>query len=200
MTIFDEIAKAGEEEQAKQAIDLALIGRLATTQANLEAPANEEKVESIWAKIINMNPSVKDLEAVLKKLKKIYFNVRQVQIPQYMEEFGLSSVTTENGDTIEIKGDVSCTIRDNINFFNYMRKEEMGELIKDVITVNVKNGSQAKEVISTLEDTESLFERKQSIHPQTLKKFVRGQLAKGAALPESINVYEYKYSKLKRRK
>ncbi len=200
MTIFEEIEKAGDEEKAKQKIDLSIIGQLANTQAELEAPVNENKVEKIWKSILHMNPSVKDLEAVVKKLKKIYFNVRQVQIPQYMEEFGLESITTENGNKIEIKGDVSCTIRDDIDFFNYLRKEDYGDLIKDIITVNVNNGKQAKEVIKTLTKTESLFDRKQSIHPQTLKKFAREQLAKGKKIPKSLNVYEYKYSKLKRSK
>lgn len=199
MTIFDDIAKAEEEE--KKIIDLGILSPMVSKQAMLEAPKNDITVDTLYKKAQALFASVADLEAIVKLRKKELFNVRQIQIPEHMAELGLESVTTEDGTTINIKGDITVTLKDPQAFYSLLRKEGKGDIIKDTITVTLQKDSEAPKIVKALEKANCLFDRKETVHFQTLKKYFKELRKKGKNVSEEIaGVYEYKYSKLKKKK
>ena len=194
--IFKEIEEAGDKVKKEQTIDLGMISRLVESQVMLERKANDWNVNKIISFSRTNEYSIEDLEEALKLRKKVLFNIRQVQIPEVMKEFGLDSIKTTTGTTIKIKGDISVSIKDETNFFKYLRENEAGDLIKEVIIVSVTS-EERKEVIDTLDQTECVYETKEGIHAQTLKKYIKGLREKGVKVPENlVSIYEYQFSKI----
>lgn len=197
--IFGDIEKAADEDNAKKQIDLGPISRLVKKQAILEGPANPKIVGALYTQLIGMGGSVKDLEEALKILNKDLFQVRQVQIPELMKEFGLDGIQTDTGTKIEIKDGISVSVRDKEKLHAYIRSQDSGDLIKDSITIETDTEESRKEVMELLEKIDCMFERKEGIHSGTLKKFIKDGLAKGNKPPdEAVNIYEYRFSKIKK--
>lgn len=199
--IFADIAKAGKEEQQKQQVDLGPITRLVDTQAMLEGGKNDDHVSDIYNFINEMDASIETLEEVMKLRKKDLFNVRQVQIPEMMKEFGLEEVRSTSGTSIKIMDGLSVTVKNADKLYQFLRDNEAGDLIKDVVIVMADADTEKvmKEVIESLNKIDCLFERKESVHNGTLKKYVKELLKEGKTVPEeAVNLYQYEYSKIKK--
>ena len=196
--IFKDLEEAAEQTEDQREINLGPITKLVERQNLLESPATEKTVDYLYKTALKSGASVNDLEEALKRLKKDLFQVKQVQIPELMTEFGLDSLTTTSGTTIEIKSDISLTVRDVEKLHNYIREKEAGDLIKDTIIMIVNSDEAREEVTSLLKDIDCDFERKEAVHSQTLKKFIRGCLEKGERPgDDALTIFEYKYSKIK---
>ena len=198
MDIFKEIEEAGDKVREKQEIDLGPISRLADRQKLLESKSTEKNIDSIYGLACRLNASIEDLEEALKKRKKDLYNVRQVQIPELMKEFGLDSITTINGAKIKIQDGVSVTTKDQSALFIYLRKHNAGDLIKNQIIIPTDNEESRIKITKLLEDIQAPFEEKASVHSATLKKYVKDKLKEGIKIPEKIvSTFEYKVSKVK---
>jgi len=183
----------------EQKIDLGPISRLADQQALLERDATEDLVIQIYDLVSKLKASVEDVEEVLKRRKKDLFDIRQTQIPEIMKEFGLSSLKTSAGNKIEIKTGISITVRNKDGLYSYLRNNGAGDLVKNIITVDVENEEERKEVIAKLDETMCSFDSSESVHSATLKKYVSDALKEGKQMPEDVlNVYQYEFSKLKK--
>lgn len=199
--IFQVIEAAGEADKKAQKIDLGPISVLADKQAALESKALESRVNLVYSLCEKIGASVLDIEEALKKRKKDLFNIRQIQIPELMKEFGLESLKTNTGASIEIKGGVSVSIKDNKKLFKYVRDCNSGDLIKNVIIIEASDDGTREGLITFLEESFVPFEQKESIHSATLKKFVKEQIESGKKPPENaVNTFEYNFSKLKKAK
>ncbi len=197
--IFDAIDEAREEDKKKKKIDLGPISKMVEKQVLLEKKSSEVVVELLYKTVLKCNASVDDIEELLKRRKKDLFNVRQVQIPTMMDEFELDSITTKDGIKIEIKDGLSVTVKDQPELYKFIIKDGSGDLIKKLFTVSIENDEIEKEVEKKLEMIDCLFEKKESIHWQTLQKYVRGRMEKGKSIPEKLlTIFEYKYSKIQK--
>lgn len=196
--IFADIEAAADSEKESRKIDLGPVSKLANQQAKLEAKVHEKTAEVIHAFVKKLGGSVADVEEALKMRKKDLFNIRQVQIPELMKEFGLDALTTTDGSQIKIMDGISVSVRDPDKFFKYLRDNNAGDLIKNQVIVQVTNEEKRKEVIALLEETDFAFEAKESVHAATLKRYVKDRLAEGIKVPEDIvNTFEYQFSKIK---
>jgi len=186
-------------EETKPEVDLGLITKLVKKQAVLEAPTDEDRASSIYELVQKLGASINDIEAALKLRKKDLFSVRQVQIPEIMNQWQITEITTQDGKKIQIKDGLSVSVRDKPALLAWLRSTEDGaELVKNTITVTLGRGDdeKAKEVIEALIEKGAEFENKEDIHSATLKKHVSDGLKKGVNFPDAINIFEYKYSKI----
>lgn len=195
--IFKDIEAAGEKDQENKTVDLGPISAMVEKQINLERSEDLEKSSDLSKFINQIDASISDIEAALKKRRTDLYNVRQVQIPEYMKGIGLEKVTTSNGTSLEIKDGLSITIKDKDKFYSFVRKQNAGDLIKDSIIIDLSGNKKVGEVIKFLDKTDSFYERKEAIHAATVKKFIKGCMEKGIKIPISANVFEYQYSKIK---
>lgn len=188
-----------KEKSEPKEFDLGPISVLGDKQAALEEKVNDNRVELIKKFCDEIGASIADIDEVLKMFKKDLFNVRQVQIPELMVEFNLESITTSSGVKLTIKDDINVTTKDKEALYAFMRSTGSADLIKNRITVEIQNEKQRKEAIDLLDKTELAYQSDESVHFQTLKKFVKDQLAAGKVLPnKAVSVFEYRYTKIKR--
>lgn len=198
--IFGALEEAVDREQEEKTVDLGPISRLVEKQGRLESVANGIDVDTLYKKVLEIDASINTIEEVLKRRKKDLFQVRQQQIPDLMQEFGLSTVSTSDGVKIKIEKGVSVTTKSTEKLHKYMRDNGAGDLIKNQVMVTVANEEERKEVIGKLDETMCEYKNKEGVHSATLKKYVKDLLEEGKQLPpEAANVYEYEYSKIQKR-
>lgn len=196
--IFKDIEQAAKEDQSKKDIDLGFISDMVRQQAALEAKEVGHNAEDIYSYAAGLGYSVADLEGALKMLKKDLFNIKQIQLPELMQEFGLDSVTTSNGAKLEIKSGLTVTVKDTQGLHAYLREQMAGDLIKDTVVITVDSDGVREEISKLLSEVECDFERKESIHSMTLKKYIKDCLGRGVRPPEDVvKVYEYRYANIK---
>lgn len=197
--IFKDIEAAADEDKKDKVIDLGPISRLVDKQHMLEKSAIELDVNCLYAYIKEHDISMATLEEATKKRAKDLFNVRQVQIPELMKEFGLNAIESSSGVKIKIMDGLSVTVKDKDKLHKFLRDNDAGDLIKNNVTVEVENEEKRKEVVELLEKHDFSVTSKEAVHAATLKKHVKGMLEKGKAIPEeSLKTYEYEYSKIKK--
>jgi len=197
--IFADIEEAADKDKEDKTIDLGPISRLVDQQAMLERTALETHVQNLYSFIKLNNMSIETIEEAMKLRAKDLFKVRQVQIPEMMKEFGLNAIESTSGTAIKIMDGLSVTIKDADKLHAFLRKNEAGDLIKNKITIEVENEEKRKEVVKLLESKELNYEVKEAVHNATLKKHVKDLRKDGKDLPnESVKIYEYEYSKIKK--
>lgn len=196
--IFAEITKADNEIKKTQKIDLGPISRLVDQQAMLEAKLDQTNADSLYQIVKENSMSLADLAEVAKMRGKDLFNVRQIEIPELMKEFGLTVVESTSGTKIQILDGINVTVKDKAAMHKFLRDTHAGDLIKDNIVITMDDEKERKEVMEVLENTMCSFVQNESVNGQTLKKHVKGMLEKGETIPDSMSIYEYKYSKIKK--
>ncbi len=195
MDIFSELEKAADQEEPS--IDLGLISDMVEQQVRLESKADPGKVNTLIGYMRNIKASIQDIEEALKERKRDLFFVRQRNIPEYMNSCGLKKVETQNGVTVEVKQGLSITTKNKEKLHQFVRSHNSGDIIKDTLVIDMDQNQE--EILSLVDKTGNAYERKESIHGMTLKKFIKTCLENGIHIPEEVvNVYEYKYSKIRK--
>lgn len=202
--IFQDITEAAEEDAKNTTVDLGPLNPLISRQIELEAKTDLGKVNSIYDEVCRTSASVSDVEEALKRLKKDLFKIKQVQIPEFLKGLGIRTIETDEGFTIEIKGDVSVSVKDKVKLYQFIKDQKHGDIIKDSLKVEFGEITEAEwEGLQLYMDKNinCSYERSEAVHAQTLKKFVRTMLKDGITIPpEFANIYEYEYSNLKKGK
>lgn len=133
---------------------------------------------------------VKDLEDELKRAQQDLFKVSQEVLPEALAEHGLSELKMADGSKIT----VSQTIQAHISkekqdaAFDWLRHNEFDDLIKNVVSLEFGKGEddQARDVMEALTNRGYWPQNKQSVHPSTLKAFVKEQVEKGSEIPSDL--------------
>ena len=83
--------------------------------------------------------------------------------------------------------------------FRFLRKNKADSIIKSVLTINVGKGN-AKAVAELIKLAKTFrlpCERDETVHPQTLSKYIRELLEKGAEVPfDTFAVFTGKKAKI----
>ncbi len=114
-------------------------------------------------------------------------HLREEAIPAAMAELGYEKVTLSDGTTITVKDEVYASIP------SYYKEEAMrwlqdngfGGLIKNDMRLQFARGEDhdLDEVAAFLQASGVPFKLSPTVHPQTLKAFLKEQLTAGTALP-----------------
>ena len=123
----------------------------------------------------------------LKELKEQLNYQRYEIVPGMMQELGINSFELDNGYKVSIKDEYYAKIPDAFQFecFEWLRKNELDGIIKTAVSLSFGKGEaeQAKEVLETLYEIGLVPNVKETVHPQTLKAFVKERLSAGLELP-----------------
>jgi len=126
-------------------------------------------------------------EEALEKAKKVTKQLEEELIPDLMHEIGVTELRLSAGAKVSIKQDVYASIPEELKpaAYKWLEDNQFGGLIKSAVSVPFGRGEleKAKELIQQLEALGLPAEFEESLHHQTMKAFLREQLAKKKPVP-----------------
>lgn len=126
---------------------------------------------------------VAQLEDDLKEAKKRLSQTSEVDLPEAMKQCGVKSFVTEDNLEVELKEDVNVGISEANRepAYHWLKSHEFDGLIKSDLAMHFDKDQleKADKLVEALRKKGYEVEVKQSIHYQTLKAFVKEQLADG---------------------
>ena len=156
-------------------------------------------------RFLRIGGMIGNTEERLRKLKEQYRQLSEEDLPQKMTELGMQDLRLEDGSRITI--DMFYATRINKNNRDaahaWLREQGHGDIIKNQVSVSFGKGEDdtALETMTLLEK-EGLFpDQKESVHPSTLKAFVKERIESGdnAFTPDTqklFSVYQGKRTKI----
>lgn len=150
---------------------------------------NEElaQVTALAELQVKQENQVEYLEEELKAAKERLRKTSDNDLPNAMAEIGMSSFVLTNGHKITIKEEVYASIpkEEQERAFTWLRNHEFGALIKNQIIAEFGKGEDAEAHKAALMLAEHGWKptQKESVHPMTLKAFIREQLSEGHEVP-----------------
>ena len=140
------------------------------------------------------------------KIKKARADKRSAEvIPEIMDQMKLKTLKLQDGSAIEVKEVYSATIpvAQKENAFRWLRDNDLGDLIKNEITVSFGRGEDDKaSTYANLAESQGYQpQQKLKVEPMTLKALYRERVESGEDLPsEHFNLFKGNKTKITRSK
>ena len=155
-------------------------------------------------KLKDMEDLVAAKEEELKKLKKDVDIISGEVIPTMMHEMNLSTLKLADGSSVEVKPVYGASIpsKKKEEAFNWLRKNDLGDLIKNEITVSFGRNEDNKAMAYANLAQGQGFQpvQKLKVEPMTLKALVRERLEAGQEMPTDLfNVFAGNRTKITRK-
>jgi|TARA_R100001530_G_scaffold124782_2_gene93079 hypothetical protein len=156
-------------------------------------------------RFLRIGGMIGNTEERLRKLKEQYRQLSEEDLPQKMAELGMQDLRLEDGSRITIDMFYATRINQNNRdaAHDWLREQGHGDIIKNVVSVTFGKGEDdtALETVTLLEQEGLLPDQKESVHPSTLKAFVKERIESGdnAFTPETqklFSVYQGKRTKI----
>lgn len=110
--------------------------------------------------------------------------IRELDLPEAMDEVGMSEFKLVDGSIVTVRPFFGASIPNDkkTQAFAWLDSHGFGDLIKSEVIAKFSRGEidAARELAVNLKDQGYEAESKESVHPQTLKAFVREQVESGA--------------------
>lgn len=133
---------------------------------------------------------IEDLEDELKRAQQNLAKISQEILPEALAEHGLSELKMDDGSKITVSQFIQAHIskEKQEDAFDWLREHNFDDLIKNVVSLEFGKGEDdhARDVMETLTNRGYWPQNKQSVHPSTLKAFVKEQVEKGAEIPSDL--------------
>lgn len=145
-----------------------------------------------------LEEEIKEKELMLKTTQESLRRIQEDLLPSVMQEIGLKSFVLTDGSTITIKDDIACSISKDGKpaAFLWLRSNGHGDLIKHTVSIdfNKEQDDKAVSFLAFCEKHNLQAADDLKVHPQTLKAFIKEQLAMGKEIPLDL-FGAYPYSK-----
>jgi hypothetical protein len=121
-----------------------------------------------------LDSKIQQYEVTIKTLKKRKTEIQDNQLPDMMDELNLEECKLRSGKKIKAIDFVATKITDPNAAHNWLRDTNNSGIIKNTITINLSNGSDALAVRikADLENKGVGYIESEKIHHSTLKSFV----------------------------
>ena len=166
---------------------------------------NAETLSSHVLELQALEDEIKLDEERLSRKKEKADKLSQQVIPEIMESMKMKTMKLRDGSSIEIKEIYSATIPKDKQegAFNWLRNSDLGDLIKNEITVsfgrNEDNKASQYAILAQGQGYEPV--QKLKVEPMTLKALVRERLESGQEMPSDLfNVFSGNRTKVTRSK
>ena len=172
-----------------------LVGAESVREWNNEATDNELSVVSGLAnKQLQVGSELAELEGAVKAKKEELRLISEQELPDAMQAAGLNEIVLSSGEKISIGEFYSAHISKANQEVAYQWLTANGHegLIKNEVSLRFGRDENevVKETVSNLKARGLSPEVRQSVHPSTLKAFVREQLTSGNDIPsEPFGIY-----------
>lgn len=150
--------------------------------------------------------TVATLTTELQEAKEEVRRLQEDDLPELMRELGLSEIKLADGSSIKVVDEVDCNISEERRFraHEWLTINGFGGIIKSAITVEFGR-DEHEEALAAAEKIHDATGRdallKEGVHPQTLKAFVKEQMAAGVTIPQELfGIRPYSKAKLTKAK
>jgi|TARA_R100001510_G_C7642098_1_gene199679 hypothetical protein len=138
----------------------------------------------------NYEDQIKSLEKDIKTIKEQANKISSEVIPGLLSEQGLSSLKLADGSKISIQKKVRCSVRKDFDqqAYKWLRENELGDIIKNVVSVQFGKGEDNKaiEMYSLASQQGYEPEQKESVHSGTLAAILRERVEAGLDMPSEF--------------
>lgn len=148
---------------------------------------------------------VEQLTTQLDAAKAALRRTETEDLPELMNEVGLSELTTKDGIEVSIAADVTCGISEAnmTRAVHWLAERGYDGIVKTEVSVLFGRGErdEANNLAQQLKDQGLPGHVTNSIHSQTLKSFVKERMAAGEAVPfDLFGIHPFSRAKLKMKK
>ena len=155
-------------------------------------------------KLRDLEDIIKKKEEELKKLKKDSEILSSDVIPTMMTEMNISTLKLADGSAVEVNPIYGASISPNNReaAFNWLRDNDLGDLIKNEVTVSFgQNEDNKASIYANLAQGQGYQPiQKLKVEPMTLKALVRERVESGKDMPSDLfNVFAGNRTKLTRK-
>ena len=166
---------------------------------------NAETLSSHVLELQALEDEIKLDEERLSRKKEKADKLSQQVIPEIMESMKMKTMKLRDGSSIEIKEIYSATIPKDKQegAFNWLRNSDLGDLIKNEITVSFgrNEDNKAREYANLAESNGYQPQQKLKVEPMTLKALYRERVEGKQDLPsEHFNLFKGNKTKITRSK
>ena len=156
------------------------------------------------SKLKDLEDELTSREDQLKKLKKNIELISGEVIPTMMQEMNISTLKLADGSAVEVKPiyGASITVDKKEEAFNWLRKNGLGDLIKNEVTVSFGRNEDNKAADYAVLAQGKGYQptQKLKVEPMTLKALVRERIEKGLDMPTDLfNVFAGSRTKITRK-
>ena len=131
-------------------------------------------------KLLETQKQIESAEEELKKLKDVETTLSEQTIPNLMQKAGVELIKLEGGVSVEVKPFFSARIpaSKSEEAFQWLRDNGHGDLIKNQVSLEfgMKQDNEAKSIIEELKSKGLPVKQKTTVHPSSLRGFVREQI------------------------
>ena len=155
-------------------------------------------------KLKDLEDEVKTKEKNLKDLKKDVEKISGDVIPTMMTEMNISTLKLADGSAVEVKPVYNASISTDKKeeAFNWLRNNDLGDLIKNEITVSFgrNEDNKALQYANLAQGQGYQPIQKLKVEPMTLKALVRERVESGQDMPSDLfNVFAGNRTKITRK-
>lgn len=121
------------------------------------------------------------LEAQLKEKKQFFNKVQQEEIPNLLNQHGLSEIKLKSGKKVIVKEEASVTVprKKEDEFYKFLESREEDDIVKLHFAFNRMEHEKVKELFTYLGERDFDYTAERKVHPQTLKKYFKELLGIG---------------------
>lgn len=153
---------------------------------------------------IQLEKDIADQELKLKNKKAELEQVSRTNIPELLNEVGLSEVKLADGKKVKIEDKLRANIADKNYLLAYksMVKAEGGDeeaqrAVDELFKSQAIIESAEDELLEYFIENDIPYNVKRTIHYQTLVKYCKSKLEQGKEIPFGISVFQYQETKIK---
>ena len=153
-----------------------------------------KQVSALARAVLEKQASVARAEAHLKEEKKALLQLTDFDLPDSLSDLGMTAFTLADGSEIRVKPLYAAFIAeaDRPEAFGWLRENGYEDLIKNQVSCQFGMGEdeQAVAFIESAEKAGYPAEQKTSVHPATLKAWIKERMENGDEFPtELFNAY-----------
>ena len=172
-----------------------------------EVLSKTENIQTLADQVQKLNTLDQELEVMdknIKQKKKDFEHLSTEVIPNMMAEMGLSHLKLMDGSSVDVKPNYSAsiTIANREAAFNWLRENNLGDIIKNEISVSFgrNEDNKAADYAALAEGQGYQPQQKLKVEPMTLKALVRERIEAGKEMPtELFNVFVGNKTTIKRK-
>jgi hypothetical protein len=147
-----------------------------------------EQLTVLSRMLIDAGKKRDEAESAMKLAKENERRLREEAIPLMMLEIGIKSIKLNDGSTVEASTEIYASIPQakKQQAFKWLEENNFSGLIKTQVEINFPRGEHeiAKKWLHFLKVNKEMdAEMSETIHPMTLKAFIKEQIKDGTPIP-----------------
>ena len=151
---------------------------------------NTKDIAESCNKLLETQEQIKTAEEKVKKLREIETVLSEQTIPNLMQKTGVQKIELNDGTKVEVKPFYAARIpiSKTDEAFTWLRDNNHGSLIKNDVSLSFTRNqdNEAKALVEELKNKGLDVKQKESVHPSTLKGFVKDQIERGQHVPADL--------------